>query len=467
MRFARATSCTILTFSALATLNPAWGGAQTPEPRVASEGPIVDHHQHLQSAARARIANGPPELPAVALPPELADLVRRRGTHWNDPVKLAELYTSQPLLLVNMGIKAGYASTPAAAAMYLTTRIGGAYQLTPVAFQQGGSIAAITGYYTGTAGPTPVNFGFFHLQLQKQPTGDWKIAAEIPSFRDQPEEKVIAAQEMIAMLDAAGIKRAVILSGGFGIGSRADLAGIGEPAAVRYPKVQAENDWTAAQVAQFPDRLVAFCSFSPLEGFALIELERCANSGRFRGFKLHFDESRVDLRKPDHVEKVKAVMAAANRHRMPLVVHVGNNAGSADQNQAAVGTFLAMIAASAPDITVQVAHLWGGQGFSQTALDAYAGAMAAKVPGTRNLYFDMSESALIASHYGSRRPAILQSIADAIRKIGLDRILYGSDTARKYQHLQPRDAWAQFRADVPLTASEFDIIARNVAPYLR
>ena len=88
------------------------------------------------------------------------------------------------------------------------------------------------------------------------------------------------------------------------------------------PGVPLADHWTAQQVAQFPDRLVAFCSFNPLADYALDELDRCKASGRFTGVKLHFGTSEVDLRNPDHVKKVRAVVQAANRSRMPIVVHV-------------------------------------------------------------------------------------------------------------------------------------------------
>lgn len=48
---------------------------------------------------------------------------------------------------------------------------------------------------------------------------------------------------------------------------------------------------------------------------------------------------------------------------------------------------------------------------------------------------------------------------------GLDRILYGSDAAFD-SHPDPHDSWIAFRTRIPLTAAEFETIARNVAPYL-
>ena len=54
-----------------------------------------------------------------------------------------------------------------------------------------------------------------------------------------------------------------------------------------YAKVRAENDWTGAQAALFPERLRAFCSFNPLKQYALDELARCAKDPNLRrGIKL-------------------------------------------------------------------------------------------------------------------------------------------------------------------------------------
>jgi ketosteroid isomerase-like protein len=52
-----------------------------------------------------------------------------------------------------------------------------------------------------------------------------------------------------------------------------------------------------------------------------------------------------------------------------------------------------------------------------------------------------------------------------IRQVGVERILYGSDAAIG-ENLRPRAGWAAFRR-LPLTDSELDRIARNVAPHLR
>src|SRR6185436_17822592 len=105
---------------------------------------------------------------------------------------------------------------------------------------------------------------------------------------------------------------------------------------------------------------------------------------RFKGLKLHLANSRVDLLNADHVRRTREVFAAANRARLPIVVHV-RNSDSYGEREARV--FLEKILPAAPDIPVQIAHLRGGANFAPDALAVYAEAVAARLPITRNLYF--------------------------------------------------------------------------------
>src|SRR5260370_24091815 len=159
-----------------------------------------------------------------------------------------------------------------------------------------------------------------------------------------------------------------------------------------YAKVRAENDWTSQQVAQYPDRLRAFCSFNPLREYALAELDRCAKDPNLRlGLKLHLANSQVDLRNSGHVEQLRGVFRAANAHRMPIVVHLwtGRTYGRADAE-----IFLNEALPAAPDIPTQLAPLAGtGPGLypdSQEALIVFADAVAAADPPTPNLYFHLT-----------------------------------------------------------------------------
>ena len=57
-------------------------------------------------------------------------------------------------------------------------------------------------------------------------------------------------------------------------------------------------------------------------------------------------------------------------------------------------------------------------------------------------------------------------VVESMRRIGMDRMLYGSDPA-VFGRLAPREGWAEFKRVMPLTDAEIARIAGNVAPYLR
>jgi predicted TIM-barrel fold metal-dependent hydrolase len=243
----------------------------------------------------------------------------------------------------------------------------------------------------------------------------------------------------------------VVLSDAYWFGSPLMRKAAGDEAG----NVRAENDWTAKEVARFPDRLVAFCSFNPLKDYALAELDRCAKQLHARGLKLHFGNSGVDVRNPEHVEKARRVFAAANERRLAIAVHLwtGRTYGREDAE-----IFLRQILPAAPDIPVQIAHFaGGGPGYTDEALAVYADAISAGDPRTKNLYFD------VATVADGQSDEVLRTFAKRIRQVGLQRVLFGSDLGPPFA----RQSWAIFRTTVPLTEEEIRAIAGNVAPYLR
>ena len=270
----------------------------------------------------------------------------------------------------------------------------------------------------------------------------------------------ISARDLVALLDSAGIRHALLLSVAYMFGSPSRAFDD------EYAKVQAENDWTAAQAAEYPDRLRAFCSFNPLKPYAVKELERCARiPGLSHGIKLHFGNSDVQLDNPEHVERVKRVFLAANAHRMTIVVHLRASVSKRRPYGAAqADTFLKQLLPLVPDIDVQVAHLAGtGPGYddpqADSAMAVLAEAMERRDPRTRRLRFDVAS--VVDSGISPSQAAL---VVKRIRQVGVDRILYGSD-APVGTNLRPREGWAAFRR-LPLTKKEFDRIASNVTPYL-
>jgi predicted TIM-barrel fold metal-dependent hydrolase len=266
---------------------------------------------------------------------------------------------------------------------------------------------------------------------------------------------------VVALLDSAGIRRALVLSVAYMYGSPARTVDD------EYAKVRAENDWTGAQAAQYPDRLGAFCSFNPLEAYALDELERCATTPHLRhGIKLHFGNSDVQLENPAHREQLRRVFRAANERRMAIAVHLrASISRNRPYGAAQARVFLEQLLPLVPDIPVQIAHLAGtGPGYDDPPADSAMAVLAEAVepgdPRTRRLWFDVATVADL-----DISPANAALVARRIRQVGAERILYGSDAAVG-DNLRPREGWAAFRR-LPLTEAEFARIARNVAPYFR
>ena len=272
--------------------------------------------------------------------------------------------------------------------------------------------------------------------------------------------KPITAQDVIDLLDKAGIQRAVLLSTAYAYGRP------GSEPPDEYAKVKAENDWTGAQAALFPKRLIAFCGFNPLKDYALDELARCAKDPNLRhGIKMHFGNSDVQIETPEHFEKLKKVFQAANKQRMAIIVHMrASISKKRPYGPEQARAFLELLS-FAPDIPVQIAHLASsGPGYddppAHSVIAVLAEAVAKKDRRTRNLWFDVASNA-----HPSNPSETSELMVKLSRQIGVKRILYGSDAAAG-NNLRPREAWEAFR-QLKLSTKEIQTIARNVPPYFR
>jgi predicted TIM-barrel fold metal-dependent hydrolase len=133
--------------------------------------------------------------------------------------------------------------------------------------------------------------------------------------------------------------------------------------------------------------------------------------------------------------------------------------------EAEAQAFLDKVLPAAPDVPVQVAHLGGtGPGFDDPPAREVLATLAAAVerghPATRKLWFDVAS---IAQEDIMPEDAAL--LAKQLRRIGLARVLYGTDSAQG-GNLRPRAAWAAFRK-LPLSEAEFAQVASNQPPYFR
>ena len=306
-----------------------------------------------------------------------------------------------------------------------------------------------------------------HAQRNEQtiaPNGDYHqhlfspAAAAMQSTPSAPFQP-IPARDLITLLDSAGIQKALVLSVAYMYGRP------GRNFEDEQSRVRAENYWTAQQVSQYPGRLFAACSVNPLKDYAVEEINRCAKDSVLkRALKLHFGNSDVRTDSARQLEQLKRVFQAANANRMAIVVHMHaniNNNRPYGREQAT--TFLEQLLPLASDVPVQIAHLAGAGGANNpradSALAVFSAAIERNDPRMKNVWFDVS--AVIDAR---ATPASAQKVADQIRRLGVSRVLYGSDAAVNTN--APRRGWAAFRA-IPLTDDEFRTIAANVPPYMR
>jgi uncharacterized protein len=271
----------------------------------------------------------------------------------------------------------------------------------------------------------------------------------------------LTARDVIALLDSAGIRQAVLQSVAYIYGSPARTVGD------EYAKVRAENDWNRAQAAEYPKRLRAFCGFNrwrrmPSRSWhGAPGIRDCAAASNSTSAT-----PTCSWENPAHIEQLRRVFRAANENRMAIVVHLrASISKKRPYGPVQARAFLEQLLPAAPDVTVQVAHLAGtGPGYDDPPADSVMGVLAHAVetgdPRTRRLLFDI---ATVVDRGISAANAA--RVVKRIRQVGVERILYGSDAAAG-DNLRPRESWAAFRR-LPLTEGEFRTIARNVAPYLR
>ena len=416
--------------------------------------PYAEYHAHLLSPATAAMAHEP-VLPAVDVPADLAAVLRTLEKGWNDTTVIAGLL-GDDVVLYNSGNDdlPTWVLGRASGARYLSTRFSRAYRITPVSYHVDGRSAQVAGYLSRGEGAATRHFGHVLIALNKNSSDAWKINAVSPIFPGPPVSDPVTGEKVVAQLDDAGMKRAAVLSVAYWYGSP-----YGRPVDDEYAKVRAENDWVASEVSRYPTRLVGFCSFNPLKEYALAEVERCAKNPAFRGIKLHFGNSGVELTRPEDAEKVARVFRAANQHHLAVVVHMWTSPEYETEGGKDARVFLTKLLPEAPDVAVQIAHMAGGGRATDSALAVFANAITAHDPRTKNLYFD------VATLTAGETPEGLQRDAMRMRQIGLNRILFGSDLSPP--NPSPRDSWQMFRLKVPLTDAEFRTIAANVAPYLR
>ena len=301
----------------------------------------------------------------------------------------------------------------------------------------------------------PVDPGFTYAADHHMHLGSADLCGRLP-----PEEPCgkyrtplsVLAEDAVRALDAAHVGKGTVFSAAYLYG----MADLKIPADSVGYWMRRENEFTAAEVARAPDRLVGVMSVDPLAPTALEEIAHWKGHPAFRALKMHLFASRVHVADPAERARLGAVFRAAHEAGFPVVVHVGG----AFFGPAEAELFLREVLPQAGGTPVQVAH-GAGAGLPPdgprhvAVLRTFADQIAAHAPGTDSLYFDLSFFV-----WKEDSTAVAQLVSE-MRRIGVERFLFASDF--DVQTVVEAEA----RVDsLRLTPEERAVVARSCAPWV-
>ncbi len=198
-------------------------------------------------------------------------------------------------------------------------------------------------------------------------------------------------------------------------------------------QVRSINNFIAKSVEEYPDKLIGFGALHPDFDDIRGEVARMETLG-LRGIKLHPDFQRFDL----DDERAFPIYEIAEERGLPILFHIGD----ARQDFSAPERLLNVVK-KFPGLKAIGAHLCGWSMWDRGAeLFAHSG-----------VYADCSSS-LYAMSPGHA--------AELIRKIGADRVFWGTD----YPMWNAKEEVARFNK-LPLTENEREnILSRNLLRFL-
>lgn len=262
----------------------------------------------------------------------------------------------------------------------------------------------------------------------------------------------VYASDAIHALDAAHVTKGVVLSCAYLYGLPSlHLKQVEIAAGIRR-----ENEFTAAQVAKYPGRLVGFLSVDPLYDSALDEIRHWRGSEQMIGLKLHFRADAIHIRNVQERSKVAKVIAAAAAEHLPMVIHIGGG----KFNGADAELFIREVLPSAGSSWVQIAHAGGGLprvgGNNLAVLSTFADHIDRDDPATRHVLFDISYVPA-----PDEKPQTTAAILKQMRRIGMKRFLFGSD----FNVLTPSQEIKDI-GKFGLTPEELRTLRDNCAPWV-
>jgi predicted TIM-barrel fold metal-dependent hydrolase len=233
-----------------------------------------------------------------------------------------------------------------------------------------------------------------------------------------------------------------------------------------HARVREENDHVAREAARYPGRAIAFCSVGFLRPYAWQEIRRCRRELRSPGLKLHLAAARTDLR-DEHLRELERIAAWAEAEPVALLVHLDPQRRGLERRD--IERFIERVLEPHPGLEVWIAHLGGSGGYgrwTQSVLGAFADWLARQSPGARpGLYFDLSAVVLAKESEGVPPTTTeeAQALARDLRRLGLERVVFGSD----YPVFDPGGYQRLLAERIGLDPAELARLLENASPLLR
>ncbi|QQS42895.1 MAG: amidohydrolase family protein [Acidobacteriota bacterium] len=224
--------------------------------------------------------------------------------------------------------------------------------------------------------------------------------------------------------------------------------------------VRRENDFVAGIVKSNPKKLVGFCSANPAKDYALNEFKRCTAKPEMEGVKLHLLNSMVSVGSEEHMARLRALFAWAEKERVPMMIHLNayDPAGPSEMANA-----FAKELAGYPDLEVYIAHLGGSGGYSDRGrkiLRAFVERLKKdEAFAAMDLRFEISAVVLTEVSEEVEPPTDdqLKLLAEDLSELGLERIVFGTDHPSF-----SADAYRKtLREKLPLKEAEIEKILAN------
>lgn len=150
-------------------------------------------------------------------------------------------------------------------------------------------------------------------------------------------------ETFVEYLDRCGVERAVLVN-------------YVAPEVIGY--TEKSNDFVSEYVRTDPERLIAVGGIRPDHSDPEHEIARLAGTLGIRGIKLHPPHQlfRANGYADGSAPQLRAIYAACERHRLPVIIHTGTSVFPRARNKFSDPMFVEDVAIDFPDLTIVLAH---------------------------------------------------------------------------------------------------------------